>query len=170
MTARPRKRYDDKFRASAVIMLEAAGYPDKKGALTQVSNHTGVPLSTLRGWYDGSRNPPPSELRHEKKGELIDWINRELEGIFGDLPDRRQDASYKDLIIGVGVLTEKRQLLSGKPTQIIDDIDNEERTRRINAILDAGRARRDRQADSGHHTTIMAASPGKPATNGRSHD
>lgn len=57
--AAKRKRFNDDFRASAVLMLEATGYPEKKGGLTQVSTHLGVPLSTLRGWFTAERNPPP---------------------------------------------------------------------------------------------------------------
>lgn len=45
MTFQP--KYDDEFRASAVLMLEAAGYPDTEGALARVSELLGVPARIL---------------------------------------------------------------------------------------------------------------------------
>lgn len=113
-----RKRYDDKFRASAVVMLEAAGYEPGKngGALARVSKKLKVPISTLHGWYNATRNPPPSDLRTEKKGELVDWIKSELAAIFTDMPDARLDASYRDLTTGAGILIDKLQLLTGEST------------------------------------------------------
>jgi hypothetical protein len=116
-----RRRYDDKFRASAVVMLEAAGYPDQKGALTRTANHLGVPLNTIKGWYTANRNPPPAELRTEKKGDLVTLFDSELEAIFGDMPNARPDASYRDLGVVAGILVDKRQLLTGEPTEIVDD-------------------------------------------------
>ena len=66
-----KRRYNDKFRANAVVMLEAAGYP-KSGALSQVSQHLSVPLNTLKGWATAASNPVPADVRTEKKAELID--------------------------------------------------------------------------------------------------
>lgn len=113
-----KRRYDDKFRASAVVMLEAAGYPGRLGALAQVSQRLKVPETTLHGWARATRNPPPAELRTEKRGELIDWIRAELSGIFEAMPGARPDASYRDLGTVAGILTDKLQLLTGNPTNI----------------------------------------------------
>jgi len=141
-----RQHYDDKFRASAVVMLEAAGYPDAKGALARTAKRVGVPSPTLHRWVREKNNPPPSELVSEKKGELIDWINLELEAVFGVMPGKRNDASYRDLMTGVGILVDKRQLLSGKPTESVEyndkSLTDEERAIRVAKILDAARARR----------------------------
>ena len=113
---RPRRRYDDKFRASAVVMLEAAGYPDREGALAQVAKSCKVPHNTLMGWYHAERNPPPSKLRQEKRTELTDLLRNELEAIFGELPNARPGASFRDLGTVAGIFIDKLQLLEGKPT------------------------------------------------------
>jgi len=97
-----RKRYDDKFRANAVIMLEAAGWPDEKGALTRVANHLKIPLTTLSRWAQEHRNPPPTEVVTEKKGDLVALLKSEAEAIFGDMPNARLDASYRDLAVALG--------------------------------------------------------------------
>lgn len=111
-----RRRYDDKFRANSVVTLEAAGYPDRDGALTMVANHLGIPRETLRRWAIEKNNPAPPELVTEKKAELIDLYESELRSIFGEMPNARVSATYKDLGTVAGILTDKLQLLSGKPT------------------------------------------------------
>lgn len=111
-----RRRYDDNFRASAVVALQAAGYPETKGALAQIAKKLDVPVNTLKGWFTGKNNPPSAELRTEKKGELVEWITTELKAIFGTMNNVRDSASYKDLATAAGILIDKKQLLSGEPT------------------------------------------------------
>jgi|CXWK01.1.fsa_nt_gi transposase-like protein len=123
MDAMKRRRYDDEFRASAVLMLEAAGYPDREGALSHVSKHLGVSRSTLRGWIDGTLNPPPADIRHKKGLDLVAAIQEELTAIFPAMRERREDATYRELTTAAGILIDKLQLLTGKPTwrgEIID--------------------------------------------------
>jgi hypothetical protein len=67
-----RKRYTDNFRAKAVSMLAKAGYPQRKGALTQVSNSINVPLATIHGWFHAKHNPPP-------EGLIIDDVKDQIE-------------------------------------------------------------------------------------------
>lgn len=143
-----RKRYDDKFRASAVIMLEAQGYPHKEGALQTVANHLGVPHSTLHRWFHGKQNVPPSDLVHEKRIDFTEAIKAELAGILGDMPSARQDAGYKDLATAFGIMLDKLQLLENKPTQINEErhsgnitLTTEQRNQRIAELLDTARSR-----------------------------
>lgn len=113
-----RKRYDDKFRASAVIMLEAQGYPNVEGALMKVAEYLNVPHPTLHRWYHEKQNPAPSELVQEKRIDFTQAIRAEIQGVLGDMPNARQDAGYKDLTTALGILIDKLQLLEGKPTAI----------------------------------------------------
>lgn len=99
-----------------MLMLEAAGYPDREGALSQVAGHLSVPLSTVRGWFLGTRNPPPAELRNEKRIDFLEAIREELEGIFPAMKEKRIDASYRELATAAGIMLDKHQLLSGRPT------------------------------------------------------
>lgn len=117
---RPRRRYDDKFRASAVVMLEAAGYPDRKGALEQTAKHLHVPNTTIHGWFNAIHNPPPSDVRTEKRGEIADIIRSEIYAALEEAPNARPEASYRDLITGAAILVDKLQLLEGKPTEIVE--------------------------------------------------
>lgn len=118
-----RKRYDDEYRASAVLMLEAAGFPNKEGALTYVSTHLGLPHQTLARWARATQNPPPSNMVHKKGLDLISAIQNELSEIFPAMAGRREDANYRELATAAGILIDKLQLLTGRPTwrgEIID--------------------------------------------------
>ena len=121
MAKRKRKRYDDKFRASAVVMLQAAGYPDKKGALAKTAQHLKVPNTTLRGWYTEAHNPAPSELRTEKEADLTELLRAELQAAFAEASKARPDATWRDLMTGVGIMVDKLQLLENKPTERTDN-------------------------------------------------
>ena len=112
-----RKRYTDEFRASAVVMLEAAGYPNTEGALAHVAKAVGMPHNTLRNWFHGKHNPPPSEVRHEKKGEIVDLLRTEIYGILNEMPNKREFARYQELATSLGIAIDKLQLLSGEPTE-----------------------------------------------------
>ncbi len=124
-----RKRFNDDFRASAVLMLEATGYPEKKGGLTQVSNHLGVPLSTLRGWYTEEHNPAPAEVRNVKRIDLVGELTNLLGLTFTAAQNTVEEASYKELATAIGIFVDKLQLLSGQPTerQELNVIDHRER-------------------------------------------
>lgn len=112
-----RKRYDDKFRASAVVMLEAAGYPGKDGALASTAKHLGVPHNTLRNWFHGVHNPAPSDVRQEKKQELSDLLRAEINAALGAMDNARPEASYRDLGTVAAILIDKLQLLNDEPTE-----------------------------------------------------
>ena len=49
-----KRRYNDKFRANAVVILEAAGYP-KSGALSQVSQHFERATKHAQGMGNGGK-------------------------------------------------------------------------------------------------------------------
>lgn len=129
-TAKKRRpRYDDEYRAGAVLMLEAAGYPDRKGALAAVSSHLSVPHPTLSRWAREIQNPPPDEIVHEKKlnlvAELTDLLGLSLKAA----KDTVGEATYRELMIGVGILVDKVQLLTGNPTERAEVHVNDHRER-----------------------------------------
>lgn len=111
-----RPKYDDKFRANAVVLLEAAGYPNKIGALGTTAKRLGVHERTLSRWARQENNPPPSELVTEKRGQLVDLLRDEIGHALHAMNDARPDASYRDLATAIGIMTDKLQLLTGEPT------------------------------------------------------
>lgn len=119
-----RRRYDDEFRASAVLMLEAAGYPGCKGALTRVADHLSVPESTLRGWFSGRRNAPPAKVREIKKRDFVADLQHLL-GLHIDAATRvvGNSGDLRAIDTGIGILVDKIQLLNGQPTWRVEIID-----------------------------------------------
>ena len=110
------QRYSDDYRASAVLMVQAEGYPAKKGAVKRVADHLGIEERTLRRWVTGASNPPPDNVVHVKRLDLRKAITDELRGIFDELGKAREDASYRDLATAAGIFFDKLQLLNGNPT------------------------------------------------------
>lgn len=134
----PRKRYTDKFRATAVVMLEAQGYPDVKGALSKVAKHLDTPPSTLKGWWTAEHNPAPTQLRDEKKSDLAALIKNEVEEVLNTMPDKRVEADYRALSTALGIMVDKLQLLTGEPTErkeVKQELSQEELNERIRAVI-----------------------------------
>ena len=100
-------------------MLEAAGYPDKKGSLAHVANHIGVPAMTISRWFKNQNNPPPNELVSEKRGDLLerldDLAHKLLDAIMADINENGLDAVRGATALGITI--DKHQLLSGGPTE-----------------------------------------------------
>lgn len=113
-----RKRYDDQTRSTAVLFLEAAGYPERKGALMEVARNMGIPAMTISRWFRATQNPPPHYLVNVKRGEIVDRLEEEIHAILDDLPSARPDADFRDLATSMAILIDKVQLLRNKPTSI----------------------------------------------------
>jgi transposase-like protein len=114
--ARQRRRYDDKFRASAVVMLEATGYPEVEGGLTQTAKHLGIPLNTLKGWFTAERNPPPAKLRNQKKQDLVIELENVAHLLVKAMPGKIDEASLQQIATSMAIAIDKMQLLKGQPT------------------------------------------------------
>ena len=117
---RQRRRYDDKFRASAVVMLEATGYPDIEGGLTQTAKHLGIPINTLKGWFTREHNPPSAQLRNEKKADLVIELENVAYLLVRAIPGKIDEASLQQVATSMAIAIDKMQLLKGQPTLIIE--------------------------------------------------
>lgn len=119
-TKRPRRRYNDEFRAKAVVTLEAAGYPDKEGALAEVSRHLDMPHNTLRNWYHDKHNPVSAELRQDKKKELVIELEEVAHLLVQAIPGKIGEASLQQTATSMAIAIDKMQLLKGQPTLIVE--------------------------------------------------
>lgn len=137
--------YDDKFRANAVLMLEAAGYPNRPGALTAVAKNLHIPHPTLSRWARNKNNAPPDDVVHEKKIDFISALRSEIAAAIQQMGVARPDADYRALTVGVGILIDKLQLLEGGPTERHEHSINDARDRLAGRI--AGLAARTGPAD-----------------------
>lgn len=122
MTLRQPK-YTDKFRASAVVMLMAAGWPDVKGAQSKVAKHLGVPRQTLIRWAEAEQNPPPPQLVQEKAAAALERFEhivlmaqqRTIDALSD--PDQADEVSAKDAMWIASVGIDKLRLLRGESTE-----------------------------------------------------
>lgn len=119
--ARKRRRYDDEFRAGAVAMMHAAGYPGTPGALTKVGNQLHVPERTLSRWFNGENNPPPDKLVNIKKGDMADALEEVAWKLLDSMADADAiaDAPLQQRATAYGIAIDKMRLLRGLPTEIV---------------------------------------------------
>lgn len=145
-----RRQYDDKFRASVVVMLQSQGYPAIKGALTHVANHVGVPAMTISRWFHATSNPPPNELVNEKRGDLVELLRDLVYKLVGAMPDKIEEAALQQQGTVLGIVIDKLQLLEGKATERVEvnELSDTDRAARIATLLNRAGARRDGRADS----------------------
>lgn len=108
-------------------MLEAAGYPIQNGAMPRISKELGVPRRTLLRWWKGTYNDLDSDLSkrviqrvQEKKPDLIAAIRAEIEAVLEEMGRAREEASHRDLSVAFGILVDKHQLLTGGPTENVN--------------------------------------------------
>lgn len=117
-----RRSYDDKFRAGAVVTLQAAGYPKTPGALSRIAGELGVPARTLSRWFNGENNPPPDNIVTEKKEDMADLFEtvalKYLRHAGNE--DVVESASARDAMMNAAVAVDKMRLLRGLPTEIVE--------------------------------------------------
>jgi hypothetical protein len=102
-------------------MLEAAGWPNKKGALHETAARLGLHDITLSRWARRQQNPAPDILVNEKKLELSDIVDFIFRGFASEIMARVAhgdliDEQTSTLLTGFGIGFDKKQLLTGGPT------------------------------------------------------
>jgi transposase-like protein len=143
-------RYSDDFRASTVLMLRAAGYPERRGALMEVANSVGVSHSLIRRWFTKEVNPPPSKIAQIKMSDIVEMLKNEVVAALQELPNARGDADYLDIGKVMGIMVDKLQLLSGEATErIVYELSDSDRSEQVAEILNAARAREARHPANG---------------------
>ena len=117
MTKRRWTSYSDSDKDAAILMLQAAGYPNTDGALERASKESGVPRTTLRNWFNNEHGAPQSKVRHIKKGEIVARLDRVISKLVEHLYSIADSGDVRETAITLGVVVDKRQLLSGDPTE-----------------------------------------------------
>jgi transposase-like protein len=117
-----RRRYTDKFKAGAVVMVESEGYPGDPFALARVADRLNINKRTLRRWVENDTGAPDDEIVTQEKNGIVELIDAEIQLAFKEMNKARSDASYRDLVIGAATLLDKKQLLIGEPTERTENI------------------------------------------------
>lgn len=124
--ARGQRSYSDEEKAYLILMCQAAGYPHNEGAIRRVAREQKVKERTLYRWMqmgvstDEVRREAVGEIVEQKKLQLTEMLENALRAAVESLPDKIDEATYKDTGVVIGILTDKLQLLNGQPTESID--------------------------------------------------
>lgn len=117
-------RYTDEFRAGAVLVAQAAGWKpngeSKRGALTRAAKEVGVSWQTLGRWCRLESNPPPQKVVQFKKDDMLESLGNLLSLHIVNAEDTIQDADHHQVMGGIKITFEAIQLLTGGPTENID--------------------------------------------------
>lgn len=115
---RPKRKYSDREKAMFLLALEA-----NAGNLSMTSRETSVPIKTLADWRDevSGINPDVATIRNENRGDLILFLKELAWKLAEAIPGKIGEATLSQTSTSLGIVIDKAQLLSGKPTSIIDD-------------------------------------------------
>lgn len=106
-----RRKYSDHDRAAALAALDANG-----GNVFKTSKQLSIPRATLQEWAAGRVNDDVPELRHEKKQELSERLDEIAHKILDVLPKKLAEATAPQLATALGIVIDKKQLLTGEAT------------------------------------------------------
>lgn len=118
-------KFDDNYRAGAVVMLQAEGYPNDPFAIGRVYEYLKQKApyphkTTLKNWFYGIQNEPPSNLVDDKKGDMVEAFKELAWKLINHAgsADTIAEMSGQQAITSIGILVDKIQLLEGKATAI----------------------------------------------------
>lgn len=102
----------DKERAIAVYITT--------GNLSQTSRETGVPISTLRGWL---AEQPPEKVQEARAEAQAEFVRKAWDAVTAHVLHLQDkvviaETSARDSATIVGILIDKIQLVTGRPTSI----------------------------------------------------
>ncbi len=116
MTKKGHRQYTDAQKADAVLLVEAAGYPNRPGAILSVAQRIKIPESTLRTWVQRTHGAPPAELCDKKKEDLTELLKKAAHALVGHLIEIADMGDVRETATAVGIVIDKLQLLTGEPT------------------------------------------------------
>lgn len=134
-----RQKYSDRDKATALAALDA-----NNGNVYKTAKQLGISRSTLQEWARGRVNKDVPELRQEEKKNLADRLEEVAHQILDELPKHLGEATAQQLATSLGIIVDKRQLLTNKPTDrvvVTDDLTDEQRAARLMAIVERARQR-----------------------------
>ena len=129
----------------AAAVIDALTEPDPYLKIKEAFALAGLPnpvsdklIRRLRIKY----NSALMEVKSLKTQEILDLLNRRIHLGLQYLDDKvMAEASARDIMLGLGVMIEKRQLLRGEPTQIISDHERKKLHELLPALIAEGQRR-----------------------------
>lgn len=126
-----KRQYSDSDKAAVLVALDA-----NAGNVAKTSKQLGIPRQTIQEWsHNRNVNNEVPNLRQIKKEELSVRFEHAVHEMVDVLPSKRGKASLKDVATAIGILTDKMQLLKGKPTSINESLTPEQKRERVKEVL-----------------------------------
>ena len=124
-------KFSDEQRGMFLLQLEVLDYPKNEYALSEISKRPGAPSrKTLRRWWNEKDSSPGGKIALHKKQDLVEALT-ELLHLHVDAAKEavKDNDDLRSIDVGIGILIDKLQLLSGGPTerQEINVTDHRER-------------------------------------------
>jgi transposase-like protein len=108
----PKRKYSDAEKASALAALALNG-----NNVVKTARALGIPAKTLEHWKNGeNQHADVAKIGDEKKQSLADRFENLIHEMLELVPGALEEASLSQLVVGIGVFTDKMQLLRGKDT------------------------------------------------------
>ena len=101
--------YTPEERANALTLLRANG-----NNVSLTSRMTGVGRNILRMWREDPRYVEAVESKTANLADLFEDLTRRALSVASD---KLEGANFRDLIVGIGIMTDKAQLLRGAATE-----------------------------------------------------
>jgi transposase-like protein len=140
--ARERRRYSDSQKAEALAALDAKG-----GNVRATAIALGIPHKTLDCWAnERGVHEEVAQMRTGKREDLADRLEALAHVLMDSIGDKISDANLSNVSVSLGIAIDKMRLLREQPTSITAALTDDERAKRVNALLDRARARRDGHA------------------------
>lgn len=115
------KKIADEDKAIAIIVMQAAGYPDRSGALRRAGKETGISTRTLRRYWLDKDNPIVDNLVTPKKGTIIEKLDSVIHMILDSFDmDTINEAELRERATALGIVIDKMQILTGGPTENVN--------------------------------------------------
>ncbi len=109
-----RRQYTDEEKAEALAALDA-----NAGNVARTARQIGIPRTTLQSWANQrGTNEGVTKLRHQKKGELADALEKLARKLIEVASEKIADATLQQVMTSVGIAIDKMQLLRNQPTAI----------------------------------------------------
>ena len=115
----PNRKYSDRQKAEAIALVMTSQRGAFYGRVAEVAAQLNIPVETLRFWVNGKLKPVDEETQREVNAELMERFDKEIDAIFEQMEVKRDRAMYRDLVIGLGIIFDKKQLINGGATENI---------------------------------------------------
>ena len=120
----PYRKFTEDEQAMWLLQLEVLNYPDNVHAPKKVAKQKGAPhAETLKRWWNIAKTPKVHKLIDHKKRDLIEDLTYLL-GLHIDASINAVQGSedLRAVDTGIGILIDKLQLLTGNPTERVEEI------------------------------------------------